>query len=347
VGARRIHWVFWTVFVLVVPSAFAFEGFGASTPGGSGGEIVHVTNLDSSGDGSLREAVSEGNRTVVFDVAGTIRGSVTIGGSYVTIDGTSAPPPGITITGRGLYLGDNHDLVVRGIRVRNASGDGIHVGDNGSPGRVYNVVIDHVSVDGSSDGNIDITGAAHDVTVSWSILSRCFKNMLIKYGVQRVTLHHNIFVNSQYRNPWISYDDRSASNVSPGTEVDMRNNLVWHWGNLGGGTGVECGAKANLVNNFYSSPATISLRQGKAIILERRCRAGAGGLAFTSGNFDPDPGMENLDSTGNQPSPFPAVPVNTADACSGAHETLIGAGAPPLDSVDQDQIAGIVLPGAC
>ena len=44
------------------------EGFAAYATGGRGGQVVHVTNLNAAGAGSLAEAVSQPERIVVFDV---------------------------------------------------------------------------------------------------------------------------------------------------------------------------------------------------------------------------------------------------------------------------------------
>jgi hypothetical protein len=72
----------------------------------------------------------------VFDVGGVIELArmVLVRGAFVTIDGFSAPPPGITLRGGALFIRGNdgaHDVIVRGIRVRGAPADGIAV----SPGR--------------------------------------------------------------------------------------------------------------------------------------------------------------------------------------------------------------------
>src|SRR5215471_6636490 len=56
-----------------LPSFPGAEGFGATTPGGRGGKVYLVTNLDDSGPGSFRAACeAEGPRIVIFRVSGTI-----------------------------------------------------------------------------------------------------------------------------------------------------------------------------------------------------------------------------------------------------------------------------------
>ena len=83
------------------PAAVAYEGYGYPTVGGQGGTTYHVTNTNGdTSNGSLRWALSQPSpKIIVFDVGGTITlsASVEIRQSYITIDGTTAPSPGITI----------------------------------------------------------------------------------------------------------------------------------------------------------------------------------------------------------------------------------------------------------
>jgi hypothetical protein len=320
-----------------------YEGFGASTPGGSAGDVVHVTNLNDAGPGSFRDAVSRGNRMVVFDVGGTVElvRNVLVRGAFVTIDGFSAPPPGITLRGGALFIrGDDgaHDVIVRGIRVRAAPLDGIAITSG-----AYNVVVDHVSVHGSGDGNLDITESAHDVTVSWSILAApaVDKNMLIKFHANRISLHHNLFTDSTQRNPLVSTDDAAT----PATDItaDIRNNLVANWGG-GSGTIVEQGARVNAINNFYTSPASGPTDQGQALFVNP-----PGSMTvslYASGNFSADPPAFAVNHVGQASGPFAASPVATEDTCLAAHRVVAEAGARPLDALDQEGMGAIGLP-AC
>lgn len=54
----------------LLPAFPGAEGFGANAVGGRGGTVYVVTNLNDSGAGSLRDAVSAKHRIVVFSVGG-------------------------------------------------------------------------------------------------------------------------------------------------------------------------------------------------------------------------------------------------------------------------------------
>jgi pectate lyase len=221
-------------------------------------------------------------------------------------------------------------VIVRGLRVRNilrsptsdTQWDGIQIAFG-----AFNILVDHVSVHGADDGSIDITETAHHVTVAWSIVgpSKSGKNMLVKYHPSRITLHHNLFANSGSRNPQIENDDART----PATEitVDMRNNLLWKFGI---GTVVGKGAWANVVDNYY---------------WKQSVKVQSPGRAYTRGNVVHNRPTATINRLGKQTAPFPAVPVETTDAATAACQVLAGAGPRPLDAVDQQTLAAIVLTG--
>jgi hypothetical protein len=274
-------------------------------------------------------------------------------GAFITIDGFTAPSNGITLKNFGLTIDGQrgaHDVIVRGLRIRDAGNhndkeesDGISIVKG-----AYNVVIDHVSIHGSEDGNLDIGTGSHDVTVSWSILAEprgSQKNMLIKFDPARISLHHNIFVRARQRNPQVAIDNAGTPAIA--TTLDMRNNMVWDWAG-GYGTLVWSGARANIVNNFYSSPRSSPKNQKQALIVGAPEGSGeklsAIARVYVHGNYSADKLDQDINSAGNEDNPLPAAAVTTQAACTAAHAVLSAAGARPLDAVDQRYLSAISLP---
>ncbi len=241
------------------------EGFGAESRGGEGGEVIWVTNLEDSGPGSFREAVTaEGPRIVKFKVGGIIKLAerVVVENGRLTIDGASAADKGgITLYERGLsFSGLNcRDVIVRHIRLRRsrAEGDGIAIG-----GGAHRVVIDHCSVSWADDENFGIN-KGHYITVQWCIIAEGIiegehhkgahsMGMLAAHGADHVSAHHNFWTGNVNRNallfgPGNGYGEQVAPYM-PTAVFDFRNNLVY---NFVGGTQIKYGAHVNVVNNYY------------------------------------------------------------------------------------------------
>lgn len=114
----------------------AIHGYGAVTAGGlvererRKRDVCTVSSLEDSGPGSLRACVAHrtGPREIRFAVAGTIvvkaaSSTIVIREPYLTINGFSAPPPGITITKDvecfdAVRVGATHDVVIAGLRFK-------------------------------------------------------------------------------------------------------------------------------------------------------------------------------------------------------------------------------------
>src|SRR5215204_2349217 len=97
-----------------LPAFPGAEGFGANATGGRGKSVYAVTNLDDAGPGSLRDALSEGDRTVVFRVSGTInlKTQLRLNKPNVTIAGQTAPGGGICLKGGELLIVNTDNIIV-------------------------------------------------------------------------------------------------------------------------------------------------------------------------------------------------------------------------------------------
>jgi hypothetical protein len=257
-----VFFCFATVVCLADPVAFpGAEGSGMYALGGRGGTVYEVTNLTNSGPGSIVDALSAGNRTVVFRVSGTIElGSVILEPkSYTTIAGQTAPGDGICIKGRIHIKNNAHDIIIRYVRIRvdagaaNSDGDAIDI-DYG-----YNIIVDHVSASYSRDETISCQEDSDYVTVQWCILSEALTFQGHSYGAlirgeygQEKTYHHNLFAHNAGRNPRPGNYTSTGSDPE-GLHFDFRNNVVYNWdgGHPGYNADNDSTSRYNFVGNVF------------------------------------------------------------------------------------------------
>ena len=269
-----------------VPAFPGAEGHGRYVTGGRGGKVVHVTNLNDSGSGSFRQAVSGSEKKiVVFDVGGVIalKSNVNIGAN-TTVMGQTAPSPGITL--RYYTVNPNGDnIIVRFLRFRRGQEKDVNDGADASTARHFTgIMLDHCSMSWS----IDEVASFYDnnnFTMQWCTIGESLCEAGHGkgahgyggiWGGKLASFHHNLILHVNNRSPrfngarynWDGYTSNQLysqykwKNAVQAENVDFRNCVVYNCGN--GCYGGPGGGKINMVNNYYKSgPAgnTTSLTQ--------------------------------------------------------------------------------------
>lgn len=258
-----------------IPAFPGAEGHGRYVQGGRGGKIIHVTNLNDSGEGSLREALEgDAPKIIVFDVGGVIplQSELEIG-SNTTIAGQTAPQPGITLRYYTVRPNGNN-IIIRFIRVRRGQEKEVDDGADAIWAREHtNIILDHCSFSWS----IDEVASFYDnnnFTMQWCTVAESLNNAGHGkgahgyggiWGGKLASFHHNLIAHVTNRVPRFNgarydwngytnnalYDEYKWENPVQAENVDFRNCVMYNWDNSNGCYGGPGGGQINIVNNYY------------------------------------------------------------------------------------------------
>lgn len=248
---------------LAFPEATGFGRYTTGARGAANPQIYLVTNLNDSGAGSFRDAVSQPGRFVIFKVGGIVNlQSIVAVAPNTTIAGQTAPGEGIVFLGPRVSFSGANNTIARYFRIRyggtsqNQDASGI---SNGA-----NIILDHMTFTWGTDEvfsvNWDNNGTSPD--------NITLQNCIIGQGMHRhnhsagglmqpppggkISLIGNLYICNKTRN-----------NKIKGIN-EFVNNVVYNWGNYGntyGHTqsgeayimgGDSAGSSyANIINNYF------------------------------------------------------------------------------------------------
>ena len=271
-----------------------YEGFGKISVGGQGGTVYWVdpalgdpasgtdphsgTHADPC---SLRKALEVGAPRVIKFISGgtiTLMGNITVREGTLTIDGFSAPPPGVTITHTDQYHGrillapsngvHGHDYILNHFRLddiydqypEHSVGWGLLTSDGDLSGnRMTEMIFDHITIR-DDQNKFALWGHIENVTVSNCLFYNSPLAFLISfYGEtydlvrNNISVHHNVLAENDERNPQLRGWIRN---------LDYVNNVIYHWDYVNGGAGWGYGIRiknepgedsiyANIINNYF------------------------------------------------------------------------------------------------
>lgn len=334
-----------------LPAFPGAEGFGSTTPGGRGGRVILVTNLDDAGPGSLRAACdAEGPRLVLFRVAGTIalKQAIVVRNPYLTLAGQTAPGDGICLRDNPFEVA-THDVVVRYLRSRLGDVTGVQQDCIDFYHGASNSIFDHCSATWSIDECLSLSGNDSNLTVQWCLIGESLNRSKHPKGPHGygslsrangpVSWHHNLWVHNDARNP------RLGDNYGrpPYPTFDVRNNVIYDYGQTCSGL-TQGQLKVNYVANYIrpgpSSEAPTPIRVGgpSNLLYYIRDNVFEGHDDLTTDNtrfFDPAM-IDGKRQVQTVTEPFPAPPVTTVPAPAALELVLasVGASLPVRDPVD-------------
>ena len=316
--------------LLAFPDA---QGWGRFATGGRTGKVYHVTNLNDSGTGSLRDAVSQPNRIVVFDVAGVIRiNSRIVFSKNLYVAGQTAPGEGVTVYGDGVSFSGADNIIVRYMRFR--------MGHNGSSGKDcagiangQNMIFDHCSFAWGLDETFSINPDGKGTTPQNITLQNCVVGQgLMTHSAGGLMQTNYVSLIGNF------LCDNSTRNFKVKGINQYANNIVYNWSNgayiMGGDS--EGKSYVNIESNlFINGPAK-------------------GGAAFTGGNADfhcygndnwQDQNMDgrfdpkeitdyNAATRESKPYDYPALDLNPGRTLLETNLPTVGASLPYRDPVD-------------
>lgn len=278
---------------------------------------VHVTTLAPDGPGSLMDAISQGNRHVVFEVGGVIdlRSTsaerpdyeIILSSSNITIDGSTAPGPGISLVGARILIQNASNVTLRHLTIMQGD-DPVGVANRGQRDTLtiqssQDVLIQNVSLYWSQDELADVWAGSRRITFDRVLFAEPLDGdnhahgFLAGSGATQVSITNSVFTSPRKRAPKFGF----------GTEIDgtssglVVNNIIYNplSRTMIVGNGAKVAAVGNLVIPGPDSQAHIAL-------LEAQPGVGPGTEVYLSDNFfqDADQVME--------PNPNRTTPLFTA-----------------------------------
>jgi hypothetical protein len=332
------------------PLAFpGAQGFGKNATGARNGTVYHVTNLNDSGAGSFRDAVSASNRFIVFDVGGYISLVTAVSAkSNLTIAGQTAPGAGIGFRGGEISFANSSNIICRYIRVRPGSETASTEDDALSLYRAKNVMIDHSSFEFAPWNNID---GVSDDWQNYPVTDITIQDSVIADPTGQQFGAHTESVSSQWA--WYRNIFASSHNRNPLAKVNtvFVNNLLYNY-SAGYTTHTSTNFSHDILNNYFVfGPASTGTDNTWFQVDKNQSIYDAGNLKDTNLNGTLDGAATTpywYQGTGTVLS-APWSPETTAtpplSAASAARVAISMAGPLPRDPMDQLIISQVMTLG--